>query len=155
MSREKKNSTTGPAKRKRKGGVPLGVHHSKLSIPDDLIPPNKVGRWVNDVDNRIAMALNGDYEFVTSTKDSHVGDDYRDGNSDIGSKISKVVGSTKSGEPMRAYLMMIDREWYEEDQAKKQEKVDGIDRAIKTPGFGAGQKGLDKSNMYGKIDYKA
>lgn len=141
-----------PRKQER---VPLGVHHSKLSVPDGLIPKSHVGRWVNDVDNRIQLALNGGYEFVPATDDSKVGDGYEDGNTDIGGKISKIVGSEKSGAPMRAYLMMIKKEYYKEDQATKQAKVDAIDAAINTPGFEAGQKGLGQNHMYGRVDYKA
>jgi hypothetical protein len=132
----------------RKKRVPLGVHHSKLSVPPELIPDNKVGRWVNDVDNRVEMAQNGGYEFVASTTNAKVGGGHKNENTDIGGRISKIVGS-KNGKPMRAYLMMINRDWYEEDQAKKQEKVDEVDRAIKHPGF------LNRDKTYGNVDYKA
>lgn len=157
MSRTKKETEKNEetSRRKRRKGVRLGVHHSKLSVPDGLIPSHKVGRWINDVDNRIHLALESDYEFVTSTVDTHIGGGTNDGNSDIGSKISKVVGSTKSGEPMRAYLMMIDRDWYEEDQGEKQKRNDDIDEQISNPGYGADQKGLAKSSMYGKMTYKS
>jgi hypothetical protein len=142
-------------KRRKKSGGPLGGFNSKLSIPKGLIPKGKVARWVNDVDNRVQMFFDNGYDFVESTADTHVGDGLENGNTDIGTKVSKIVGSTKTNAPMRAYLMMINEAWYKEDQAKKQEKVDSIDSAIKTPGFGADQKGLDKSHSYGKIDYKA
>jgi len=146
MSREKT--------RKRKSKGPLGGFNAKLSVSPGTIPQGKIGRWVNDVDNRIQTFLDNDYEFVKA-KDSHIGDGQKNGNTDIGSKISKVVGTTKTNEPMKAYLMMIDKEWYDEDQAKKQTKVDSIDEAIRSPGFGAGSKGLDKGHSYGNIDYKA
>lgn len=132
----------------RKKRVPLGVHHSKLSVSEGLIKKDHVGRWVNDTDNRIEMAQRGGYSFVFKTDKSKVGDDHKDGNTDIGSKISKIVGS-KNGEPMRAYLMSIPKKYYEEDQKEKQKKVDDVDRAIKHPRF------LKDSKSYGNVDYKA
>lgn len=154
MGRPKKEEQEKIRKKRRKGTA-LGVHHLKLSVPDGLIPSDKIGRWINDVDNRIEMALNSDYEFVTNKDNAHIGNGIRNENTDIGSKISKIVGSGKNGEPIRAYLMMIDRDWYEEDQAKKEEKNNMIEQAIRVPGYGAGQKGLEKSSMYGKMSYKS
>lgn len=153
MSRNKEEAPV--RKRKRKSQGPLGGFNAKLSIPKGLVPDDKMPRWVNDVDNRLQTFLDNDYEFVQAKEGMKIGDTGTDGNTDIGSKISKVVGTTKTNEPMRAYLMMIDRDWYEEDQAEKQVKVDNIDRAIRSPGFGADTKGLDKNHTYGKIDYKA
>ena len=141
--------------RKRKGGVPLGVHHSKLSVPDGLIPSDRVGRWVNDKDNRITLALGSDWEFVVSTEGVHIGDGFENKNSDIGAKISQIVGQNGQGEPMRAYLMMKWRDWHEEDQAKKAERDDELEAAIRKPGYGAKEKGVDTDGISGKMKYKA
>lgn len=146
-----KNKKQDLPRRKR---VPLGTHHQKMSVPEEMIPDTHVARWFNDKDNRIQRAIDAGYEFVKPMEGKKIGDGERDGNTDIGTKVSKIVGENRSGDPMRAYLMMIRKEWYEEDQAKKMERVNAIDEAIGTPGFGAAKKGLDKSKTYGKISYE-
>lgn len=151
MARPKKPDNDPKPRRKR---VPLGVHHSKMTVPSDLIPDTHVGRWINDDDNRINQAVAGGWDFVTRTNNSHVGGDHNDKNTDIGSRISQVVGTKKGGDIMRAYLMKIPREWYEEDQARKQKDVDMIDEAIRTPGFASDKKGVDRNQLYGRMDYK-
>ena len=70
-------------RRKRKGGKPLGVHYAKLSVPDGLIPEDRVARWFNDNDNRIQRAIDNDWEFVTSSDNSHVGDGSTDSGRDV------------------------------------------------------------------------
>lgn len=139
----------------RKKRVPLGVMTSKLTIPDGLVPNGMVPRVVNDDGNRLQLAIAGGYQFVKPVPGLKWGDSAKDSNSDIGGKMSTVVGQDKSGSPMRGYLMMIRKDYFEEDQAQKQGKVDVIDQAIKTPGFKAGEKGLDNSMAYGSMKYKA
>ena len=155
--KDKNQKVDQPRARKRKGGVPLGIHHSKMSVPDDLIPKGKVGRWINDTKNRLSIALGDDWEFLNSTDDSHVGGGLSDKNSDIGTRISQIVGSDgKTNEPMRAYLMVKWEDWYIEDQDKKDEKIRALDEGIGRGGMGLDVKpNVDKSHFYGKMDYKA
>lgn len=112
----------------RKKRVPLGVPRAKMTVSDT--PPDKVRRWVNDHPGRIQRAQSGGYEFVRDDSVS-VGDNVEDGNTDMGSRISMVVGKDEAGNPLRAYLMEIDKDLYEEDQQEKLKIVDRIDSAIK------------------------
>lgn len=106
--------------------VPLGVLHLQMTVDD--IPENKVGRWVNDDGDRLNRAVKGGYDFIKDRK--KVGDGYEDGNEDLGMMTSKVVGSKDSGEPIRAYLMIIDKDLYEQDQQVKLDRIDEVEEAI-------------------------
>jgi hypothetical protein len=81
-------------------------------------------RVINDKDGRLQRAIDGGYEFVESTEE--LGDVRVADATKIGSKVSKPVGHGITG-----YLMRIKREWYDEDQSKKQERVDEIERSMK------------------------
>jgi len=140
--------------RKRKGGVPLGVYHSKMAVPPGTIASDKTGKWINDVDNGITNALNADWEFVMAKNDTHIGDGHKDNNTDLGQKISMLVGTEKTGEPQKAYLMEIYTDWYEEDQIQKQAGPNAFDKAIMDGGYKSEEKGLAKSATYGNIKYK-
>lgn len=112
----------------RKERIPFGVPQSRLTVANQ--DPNFVYRWVNDDGRgRLDRAVQGGYEFAPDTM--RVGTGSRDGNSDVGSKVSRVVGTQEGGAGMRAYLMRIPRDLYNEDQAAKQRQVDEIDKAIK------------------------
>lgn len=122
-------------KKKEKGRrkrVPLGVPRMKLTAQN--IPEDKQARWINDKPGRIADALRGSYQFLN--KDGIVvGTGYEDENEDIGSRVSRVVGKEDDGTPIIAYLMVIDKDLYEEDQAEKMKQVDMVDEAIKGGDF--------------------
>ena len=42
----------------------------------------------------------------------------------------KTVGTNDDGSPIEGILMRIPQEWYDEDQALKQQEVDRVDEAI-------------------------
>lgn len=108
--------------------APLGAPRLKLKIEEE---PSVVRRWVNDGDNRLHDAVEGGYRYVMG--DVEVGTpDVGSGNTDVGSRISKVVGTKEDGTPLRAYLMEIPREFYAEDQAAKEEKTKATERSILT-----------------------
>ena len=59
----------------------------------------------------------------------------------------------EDGQPMRAYLMAIDEDLYQEDQAEKQKEVDQIDTHIHSGAIGGTKPGQD--GRYVKdINYK-
>jgi len=101
--------------------------------------PAYVYRVVNDTDDRIAQFIEGGYELVD------------DASTDVGDKrVSQVtsVGSKKIfsvGQGTKGYLMRIPREFYEEDQARKQGFVNQQEASIK-------EKALDGN--YGLLDIK-
>lgn len=99
--------------------------------------PNYEYRVVNDVDDRVAQFVEGGYELVEN--ESHdVGDKRVSQGTSVGSK--KVFSV---GQGTKAYLMRIKKEWYEEDQARKQGFVNQQESSIK-------EKALDGN--YGKLD---
>lgn len=102
----------------RQARVPLGTPQQKLQAPSRR---GYVRRWINDMDNRIAMARQGGYEHVKE---------------EDGSEKRVHVGTKRDGSPMFGYLMEIREEFYNEDQARKQAENDRIDAAIRrgTPG---------------------
>lgn len=101
--------------------------------------PNYEYRVVNDQDDRIAQFIEGGYELVED--ESHdVGDKRVSQGTSVGSK--KVFSV---GQGTKAYLMRIKKEWYEEDQARKQKFVNSQEASIK-------EKALDGN--YGSIEFK-
>ena len=99
--------------------------------------PNYEYRIVNDVDDRIAQFQEAGYELV-ETDSVDVGDKRVSQGTTVGSKKQfSVGGGTK------AYVMRIKREWYDEDQRRKQQRVDAQESSIR-------EKALD--GTYGKLD---
>lgn len=109
----------------RKARGPLGGGVQKLTVEQR---PGFVRRWVNDDAGRLTMFENNDYEYVSEP--TKVGSGIQDGNSDLGSRISTIVGKKEDGTPQRAYLMEIREDWYQEDQAQKAAKIDADERGI-------------------------
>ena len=99
--------------------------------------PNYVYRVVNDVDDRVAQFLEGGYELVDKVS-TGVGDPRASQGTAIGSKQEVSVG-----QGIKAKVMRIKREWYEEDQDRKQKFVDQQEASIR-------EKALDGN--YGKLD---
>lgn len=108
--------------------VPLGAPRLKLKVKEE--DTNFVGRWINDKGGRLEHATEGGYRFVE--RGVTVGTpDVIPGNTDPGSRVSKVVGTNEDGSPLRAYFMQIDRETYEEDKAAKEEEIQRTESAIR------------------------
>lgn len=124
----------------RKVRVPLGVPRSKLTVPE--IRGYKM-RWINDLEGRMLQAEMGGYEYVQSHEiPGFVDKDIDNENRDLGTRISRVVDKTTG---MKAYLMKIKTEFYEEDQKEKLKSIDEIDRAIRTGSF---ENSIDESKRY-------
>ena len=124
----------------RKKRLPLGVPRAKLSFD---VPDGFVGRIVNDTPGRLEQARDGGYEPVLDRDGKQLGQD--NGNSDLGSGVSRIVGKGEYGEPIRGHLMMIRKDLYDQDQKAKMEEVDQVDEAIKNGGsqFGTKQNPVD------------
>lgn len=108
-----------PEVAKRKERVPVGIKQYTLRSEH---APDKVGRWVNDRGDRLKRFQRGGYEFVDDP-------DATESSDGLGSKKCKVVDK-RTGE--KAYLMEIDKDLYDEDQAAKQAELDKVDNRIKT-----------------------
>ena len=102
--------------RRRRGKV--GGHALKLDAP---VKPGFVRRWVNDNDMRIAQANDLAYDFVTDDNAQ---------TTDVGSRISRLVGTKANGEPLRAYLMETPVEEFRAGLAEKEAVASQIDEAM-------------------------
>lgn len=87
--------------------------------------PNYVYRFVNDTGSRIANFQSAGYEIVKDDELT-VGDSRVFDPSDLGSgkKVTSNDGTV-------SYLMRIKKEYYEEDQAAKQNYINETERAMK------------------------
>jgi hypothetical protein len=116
--------------RKAKWGSP----ELKLTLDPETMEKFKreglIARWSNDTGSNIQQRLMKGYEFVHDTEGQiTVGDD--DGNSDMGSRVSRIAGTNKDGTPLRQYLMVQTKENYDEDQALKERVNAQVDEAIR------------------------
>jgi len=112
--------------------TPIGTFRAKLAIDPDLFPKHHI-RWMNDELNRISNALQGSYEFVSSDElgDTDIGErDVTSGSTDVGTRVSRIVGTKEDGTPLTAYLMKIPLEYYDEDQADKQRIIEENEAAM-------------------------
>jgi len=132
--------------------VPMSVPKAKLSVPEIA---GHHCHWINDYAGRILQAQQGGYEFVNESEaminsfSLGTASDLS-GNTDMGSRVSIVVGKNEDGTALRAYLMKIRNEWFVEDQAVAQERVDAVDQQIKRGRVGseADKNKSDTANRY-------
>lgn len=120
-----------PARNRTERGkrVPMGTPSIRLEVP---VVPGYSCRWINDQDDRINRATNGGYEFLLRTDFPNYGlTESMPGNTDLGDKVSRIVGTARAGGPLRAYLMKIKQEWFDEDQAAKLGPVMETEKAIR------------------------
>lgn len=136
--------------RTRRDRTPFSASRKRLEVRyvDKDFEKKFHAHWFNDQDGRVERAQEAGYEFVTPAEVGGVGDrEVHSGNTDLNSKVSRVVGRAEGNQPIRAYLMKLQREWYEEDQAKKQEANDLVDKAIRAGRAG----GAEIGNRYGDV----
>lgn len=104
--------------------VPLHEQRNKLTV--DGRDPNRVYRWVNDQDDRIAKMKMAGYVVEQAKNVGDVGDpSLETGQSTTSSIVEKHVGGR-----VKAILMSQDRADYEADQAVKQRQVDELEQAM-------------------------
>ena len=112
--------------------IPMSAPKAKLSTPE--IPGFHL-HWINDYVGRVQQAIAGGYEFVKPEETmvnnfSLSGGEIGTG-TDMGTRVSVVVGKDDNGHPLRAYLMKQRNEWYEEDQAATQDRVDALHEGMR------------------------
>lgn len=141
----KSNPSVAPGKttaeRKR---IPLSVPQRKLEVPE--IPGYRL-RWFRGTPQRLAQAERAGFEYVDPSEvalNNVVigGDAKKDGNSDMGSRVSVIEGSEVdgAGQAVRLYLMKQKEELWKEDQAITQGRNDSVAEAL-TAGFAQGAVG--------------
>lgn len=107
----------GPSVRPRR--TPLTMRN-KLTVKN--VDPNYQYRIVNDVEDRVELFKERGYEIVT---DAQVGDSRVDKPSSLGSTTEISVGQN-----VKAVVMRIPKEWYQEDQAVKQAQIDALEASM-------------------------
>lgn len=118
---QKQSPSRSRANNRRSTRTPL---HSRNILTVQDKDPELEYRWFNDVEERLFHAKNAGWEFVTD-KGITVGDPTVNASTEVGSVVSKKVGGG-----VVAYLMALPKEFYEEDQEAKQDKVDRQERAM-------------------------
>lgn len=97
--------------------------------------PDYEYRIVNDQGDRIQQFIDAGYELVDANS-VRVGDKRVDKAAAEGTKAQVSVGK---GE--KAFVMRIRKEWYDEDQAAKQARVNELERSIKQTASGSADYG--------------
>ena len=115
--------TTETKKTQRVKRTPINGQRSILNVKGK--DPAYSYRIVNDVDDRINEFLERGYEIVTD-EGIQVGDKRVAKPTQSGSAVELSVG-----QGTKAFLMRIKKEWYDEDQAEKNAKVDQIETQMK------------------------
>ena len=128
--------------------IPMSIPRTKMSTPDI---PGFHCHWINDYTGRIMQAQQAGYSFVSQKEAVLVSPDIAGtqlgAGTDLGSRVSIVVGGAEDGSPLRAYLMKLPLEFYNADQSKMNKHVDDIHDAMRQ---GNQQVQGDMSNRYVK-----
>lgn len=119
---KKQNSPEASARPRRS---PL-AGRNRLSVKNR--EPGYVYRIVNDVDDRIAEFQEAGYEIVPQSEVGTVGDKRVDNATAPGSSSYFSVG-----QGIKAVVMRQREDWYKEDQAIKQQRVDDSEQTMKNP----------------------
>jgi hypothetical protein len=142
-ARQAEKRATAMARRKsvRDARKSLGGHSGQK-----MVARNREGyhrHWINDDGTNLEEMRDKGYDFVHDENASIESDDE-------GSRKSLQV--SKSGRPMRAYLMEIPQEAYLEDQAEKELSIQGTENSIRSASSGGGIGG-EKDNAGQSVVY--
>jgi hypothetical protein len=112
--------------------VPLGQQKLKLQLSEadyqDLVRRGWVTRWVNDDGGRINQALGGGWKFAEPDECMSLGQSTVHKDATVGSQVRQVV--SKGEKVMYAYLMKIQKRFYDEDQATKFASINELERSL-------------------------
>ncbi len=118
--------------RQPRARIPFGIPRSKLAVLGEI--PGFYLQWIDDSGGRILEAQAGGFEFV-QRNEIHLapGADVTPLNSDLGDKISMIVGANKmTGAPKRSFLMKIRQEFKDEDTKilsdRRKKRMEQIER---------------------------
>lgn len=117
----------------RKRRSPTAGARDILTVYDK--DPNFVYRWVRNDEGRVQWFKERGYDVVTEAH--KVGQKAVDSGSQLGSAVTKFGGGT-----VTLILMRIPKEWYDEDQAAKEDAIAAVEATMKKPGEGG----------YGKLE---
>ena len=123
---------------KPKKRIPLGTR-DVLSVDAKDIGDGYVGRIVTDKHGRINMFRDAGWEIVEKRGGAQIGDPQVHSDHHLGACVTKSVGGGEVG-----YLMRIKKEYYEQDQKRKADKIKEQESGLKME--------EQKRGRYGKID---
>lgn len=113
-------------KQRRRRRDTLGEDRNlKLYVPESAKDPNFVYRWVNKRDGRVKYMTEQDDYDVVSTTQLNGGDDKNISEGTVATR----VGDQTTGEGM--VLLRKPREFFEEDQKAKADKLDELDKTMR------------------------
>jgi len=112
--------------------VPVGGQRQKTQLSevdlDKFAEDGFVVRWFTDAAGRVQAAVAGGWDFVKPEEAMSIGQhSLHAENSDLGSKVSIVADR----EGTRQVLMKIEKEYFDEDQAAKEERNALVDQALR------------------------
>lgn len=118
--------------------VPMSTATQKLTVPE--IPGFHL-HWMMGSPSRIAQAMKAGYTFVDPDEvdvvNTGLADDAsKNGNTDMGSRVSLVAGSDtgEDGKEQRLYLMKLPLEYWEEDQRALESKNEQVAATLRGGG---------------------
>ncbi len=122
-------SRTDVKKTGKRERVPFSGHRTKLQLSDRdmkaLTDAGYVPRWFNDQDGRVQAAESGGWVHVDEGEARSVG------STDLNGKVSKIV-SKGGGTPVTGFLLKIKKEFYNEDQERKEDRNRLVDDALRS-----------------------
>lgn len=142
---EKRGPGRPPQAKNRPTRIPMGERGRLVYDPQlvsDLKAQGLNPRLITDHPGRIDAAVRAGYRFVQS--DGKIGDDRAAAPERVGGNLTTHVGKDQVG-----YLMVLPKDWYDEDQRKKLEKVDASEEAMKAPKKGAKLASDAEGTAYG------
>jgi hypothetical protein len=113
-------------KRQERGPIDPMLGMMKLSIPEERKDKDFEYRWVNDTPMRVASLEARDWELVN---DMTIASDAR--NSSTGTRIERIVDERTVNTPKTGFLMRKYKEFYDEDERRKETAIDKGEEAIK------------------------
>lgn len=116
--RPRKDESRPERRRKKRSGA---IEGRRLGVDTELLDrANYAYRIVNDRPGRLVdFNSHDDWDFVTND-----GGAVSENSSDLGARVSWIVGTGPDGQPLRAYLMRKPKSFYDEDQADKAADLD-------------------------------
>ncbi len=126
--------------------VPFGSVRLKMQLSDadmkGFEARGMVTHWFNGTTGRLERALGGGYTFVDPKHAQSLGQGalHQDGNDPESNKRVSIVANPHSPDSKRAYLMEIPKEFYKEDQAKKELVNAQVDEALAVGGKTGGSE---------------
>lgn len=133
-----------------KGYKPFSEGSLKLEVPER---PGYHRHWFRGAAGRIARAQQAGYTFVDKGQVAVSnfdlgGDSTKDGNGDLGTRVSIVSGESEdaSGQPERLYLMECPMHLYEYSQKILADRNESVAEALRGGKIGVGENGESRED---------